>query len=133
MKAREIHLARRHQKVAVDEVHQAVRQIGRKVRAEVSRAVLAQAARHVDARILLAGELDVGIGLVVAQQDVEARLVLLDEVVLERQRFFFVVDQDVVDIARFGDQRAGLDVGQLVVGEVAADAQRAGSWPCRRR
>ena len=49
-----------------------------------------------------------GIGLVVAQQDVEARLPLLDEVVLERQRFLVVVDQDVVDVARFGDQRAGL-------------------------
>ena len=93
-----------------------------KVRAEVGGAVLAQAPRDVDARVLLAGQLDVGVGLVVAQQDVEARLVLLDEVVLERQRFFFVVDQDVVDVAGFGDQRAGLDVGQPVVGEVAADA-----------
>ena len=63
-----------------------------------------------------------GIRLVVAQQDVEARLVLLDEVVFERQRLFFVVDQDVVDVARFGDQGAGLDVGQLVLGKVAADA-----------
>ena len=67
-------------------------------------------------------ELDVGVGLVVAQQDVEARLVLLDEVVLERQRLFFVVDQDVIDVARFRDQRSGLYVGQLVLGKVAADA-----------
>ncbi len=100
MVAREIHLARRHQKMAVDEVHQAMRQVGREVRAVVSGAILAQAARHVDARVFFAGQLDVGVGLVVAQQDIEARLVLLDEVVFERQRLFFVVDQDVVDIAR---------------------------------
>ena len=81
-----------------------------------------QAAGDVDARIFLVRQLDVRIGLVVAQQDVEARLVLLDEVVFERQRFFFVIDQDVVDIARFRDEGAGLGVGELVFLEVAADA-----------
>jgi hypothetical protein len=90
--------------MAVDEVHQAVRQVGGKVGAEIGGAVLAQAARHVDARVALARQLDVRVGLVVAQQHVEARLVLLDEVVLERQRLFFVVDQNVVDVARFRDQ-----------------------------
>ena len=94
--------------MAVDEVHQAVRQVAGEVRAEVSRAVLAQPPRDVDARILLAGQLDVGIGLVVAQQDVEARLVLLDQVVLERQRLLLVVDQDVVDVARLA--RSGVPV-----------------------
>ena len=119
--------------MAVDEVHQPVRQVAGKIGAEIGGAVLAQPPRDVDARVVLAGQLDVGVGFVVAQQDVEARLVLLDEVVLERQRFLFVVDQDVVDVARFGDQRAGFGVGQLVFGEVAAHAVRAGSWPCRRR
>ena len=76
----------------------------------------------VDARILLGGELDVGIGLVVAQQDVEARLPLLDEVVLERQRLFFVIDQDVVDAPRLGNQRTRLGVGELVLGKVAPHA-----------
>ena len=104
METRQVHLARRHQKMAVDEVHQPVRQVRREERAEISGAVLAQTARHVDARVALAGQLDVGVGLVVAQQHVEARLILLDEVVLERQRFLLVIDQDVVDIARFGDQ-----------------------------
>ena len=121
--AREVDLAGGHQEVPVDEVHQAVRQVGREVGAEVGGAVLAQAPRDVDARVLLAGQLDVGVGLVVAQQDVEARLVLLDQVVLERQRFLLVVDQDVVDVARLGDQGAGLDVGQALVGEVAAHAR----------
>ena len=57
------------------------------------------------------GELDVGIGLVVAQQDVEARLALLDEVVFERQRLMLVVDQDVLDVDGFAHERAGLGVG----------------------
>ena len=119
----QIHLAGGHQEVAVDEMHQPVRQVGREVRAEIRGAVLAQPPRHVHPRILLVGELDVGVGLVVAQQDVEARLVLLDEVVLERQRFLLVIDQDVVEIGGLRDQGAGLDIGQLVLGEVTAHAQ----------
>ena len=83
---------------------------------------LSQPPRHVDARKPLVGQLDVGISLVVPQQDIEARLVLLDEVVLKRQRFLLVIDQDVIDIARFADQRAGLGVGQPVLIEVAANA-----------
>ena len=93
-----------------------------KERAEVSGAVLAQAAGDVDARVALAGQLDVGVGLVVAQQHVEARLVLLDEIVLEGEGFLFVVDQNVVDVARFRDQASGLDIGQLVLGKIAAHA-----------
>ncbi len=81
-------------------LHQPMRQIARKVRTEVSGAVFAQPPRHVHARIFFAGQLDVRIGLVVAQQDIEARLPLLDEIVLERQRLFLVVDQDVIDVAR---------------------------------
>ena len=50
MVARQIDLAGRHQEMAVDEVHQAVREVAGEVRAEVSGAVLAQAARDVDAR-----------------------------------------------------------------------------------
>ena len=106
--ARQIDVAGRHLEMAVNEVHQPVRQVAGKVRAEVGGAVLAQAAGDVDARIMFRRQLDVRIGLVVAQQDVEARLPLLDQVVFERQRFFFVVDLDEVDVPRFVDQRAGL-------------------------
>jgi hypothetical protein len=98
-------------------------QVAGKVRAVVSGAVFAEAARDVNARILFGGQLDVGISLVVAQQDVETRLPLLDEVVLKRQRLFFVVDQDVIDVGRFGDERAGLGIGEPVVVEVAAHPQ----------
>jgi hypothetical protein len=71
---------------------------------------------------VLAGELDVRICLVVAQQDVVARLPLLDQVVLERQRFLLVVDLDEIDLARLADQGTGLGIGQPIVVEIAADA-----------
>ena len=106
---RQIHVARRHLEMPVNEVHQPVRQVAGKIRTEVRRAVLAQPPRDVHARIFLRRQLDVGIGFVVAQQDVVARLPLLDQVVLERQRFFFVVDLDEIDLARLADQRPGLD------------------------
>jgi hypothetical protein len=52
-------------------------------------------AREVDARErLVHRDRDVGIGLVVAQPDVEARLVLLDEVLLDEQRLGLRADED---------------------------------------
>src|ERR1019366_6722142 len=87
VKTGEVYLAGGDPEVAVDEVHQAVRQVGGEVGAEVGGAVLAQSPGHVDARVLFVGQLDVGESLVVAQQDVEARLVLLDEVVFEGEGF----------------------------------------------
>ena len=109
--------------MAMNEVDQAMREVAGKVRAVVSGAVFAQAAGDVHTRVLFGGEFDIWISLVVAQQDVEARLPLLDEIVLERQRFLLVVDQDVVDVGGFGDERAGFDIAQAVVVEVAAHAQ----------
>ena len=54
MEARQIDLAGRHHEMAVDEVHQPVRQVAREVGAEVGGAVFPQAAGDVDARIFLA-------------------------------------------------------------------------------
>ena len=55
-------------------------------------------AREVDARELLVHrDRDVGIGLVVAQPDVEARLVLLDEVLLGEQRLGLAGDEQELD------------------------------------
>ena len=110
---RQIHLARRHLEMPVNEMHQPVRQVAGKIRPEVSRAVFYQTPRDIHARIPLAGQLDIRIGFVVPQQNVEARLILLDQVVLERQRLFLVVDQNVIDVARLGDQRPGLDLESL--------------------
>ena len=93
--------------MAMNEVHQPVRQVPRKIRTEIRRPVLAQPTRHINPRIFLARQLDVGIRFVVAKQNVVARLPLLDQVVLERQRFLLVIDLDKVDVARLVDQRAG--------------------------
>ncbi len=111
MEARQVHFAGRNLEVAMNEMHQPMRQVAGKIGAEIAGAVLDEPPRHVHARIFFISQLDVRKRLVVAQQDVEARLPLLDQVVLERQRFLVVVDQDVLDVARFRDQRAGFDVG----------------------
>ena len=134
MVAGQIHFAGRNQEVAMDQVDDAIGEIGREVRAVVGAAVLAQAAGDVHAREALGqGELHVGISLVVAQQDVEARLLLLDEVVLERQRLFVIGDDDVVDVDRLAHQRAGFRVFPAAFVKIGGDARRAGSWPCLRR
>ena len=74
----------------------------------------------VDARPALAeGELNVGIRLVVAEQNVEARLTLLDEIVLEGERFFVVGDDDVVDVDGLAHQRARFRVLPAAFVEVA--------------
>ena len=122
--AREVDLATGDEEAAVDEVDQAVREVAGKVGAEVGAAVLAQAAGDEDFGIAVGErELDVGVGLVVAQQDVEARLALLDEVVFEREGFVLVGDGDVVHVDGLAHQRAGLGVGLRRFEEVGANAR----------
>jgi hypothetical protein len=95
----------------VDQLHHPISQIPRKIRTVVSAAVSAQPPRHKHLRVTVRErQLHVGIGLVVPQQDVEARLALLDEVVLKRQRLVLIVDQDVVDVDRLPHQRSGFGV-----------------------
>ena len=121
MKARQIHIARGNQKIAMNQIHRAMRQVGGKIRAVIDAAILAQPPRHVNARKALAQrQLDVGISLVIAQQHVEARFTLLDEVVLQRQRLFFVVNDDVLDVGRLEDQRAGLGLDLDALHEIRA-------------
>jgi hypothetical protein len=48
--------------------------------------------------------------LVIAQEDVEAWLLLLDQVVLKRQRLFLVVYDDVLDVYRLTEQAPGFSV-----------------------
>ena len=99
--SRKIHPARRHLEMAMNEMHQPMRQIPRKIRAEIARPVLAQPPRHVHARIFFRRQFDIWISLIVPQQDVVARLPLLDQVVLKRQRLFFVIDLNEIDGPRF--------------------------------
>src|SRR6185437_15788740 len=91
--SREINLAGRNQKAAMDQIDNAVSQIAGEIRPVIDAAVFAQPARDVNARVALSqGQLDIRIGLVIAQKDVEAGLFLLDKVIFKRQRLFIVID-----------------------------------------
>ena len=68
------------------------------VGAEVAAAVLDDAAGGEDARPVAPGHLDAQVALVVLEADVVARLVLLDEVVLEDQRFLLVAGHQGLDV-----------------------------------
>ena len=112
MVPREVQLAGRDHEVAVDQIHQAVCQISWKVRAIVDAAVFLKAPRDKDAREALAQrELDIWIGLVITQQDVEAWLLRLDQVIFERQRLMLIGNDDILNVHRLAHQRAGLCVG----------------------
>ena len=98
MVAREIDLAAGKQKAAMDELDNAVGEVAGKVGAVVGGAVFAQAASDEDfGEAVGQREFDVGVGLVVAEQDVEARFALLDEIVFEGESFMLVGDEDVVE------------------------------------
>jgi len=108
----QVDLAGRDFEVPVNEAHQPVGQIGRKVWPVIRRSVFPQPARDVNPRIFLIGQLDIRVSFVVAKQDIEARLPLLDQVIFESQRLFFVVDQDVFQVCRGRDQAGGLGIQQ---------------------
>ena len=111
MVARKIDLATRQEKAAVDQVDHPVRQVAGEKGSVVCASVLAQPAGHKNLGVPVSqGQLDVGVGLIVAQQDVEARLALLDEVVFERQRLMFVFHQDVIDVHGLAHERARLGI-----------------------
>ena len=120
--AGEVDLAAGQKKAAMDEVDDAVGEVAGEVGAVVDAAVAAEAAGDEDFRPAIAeGELYIGIGFVVAQQDVEAGLALLDEVVFQRERFVLVVDEDVVDVDGIAHEGAGFGVGLGGFKEVGAD------------
>ena len=121
--AHEVHGAGGHLEPFVDELDDAIREAGGEVWAEVERAVFFEAAGDVYAREFLGGgEFDIGVGLVVAEKDVEAGLILLDEIVFKGEGFAFVVDDDVVEAGCFVHERGGFGVERTGVGKVGADA-----------
>ncbi len=68
MVTRQVYLARGHEKIAVDQVHDPVGQVCREVRTVVEAAIFAQAAGHVNPReTLCGGELYVRVSLIIAQ------------------------------------------------------------------
>jgi len=124
MGAREIDFATGNEKAAVDEFDDAVREIAGEVRSIVGGAVFAEAARDEDlGEAIGQGELDVGIGFVVAEKDVEARLSLLDEVVFKCERFVLVGDKDVVDVDGLAHEGARLGVGLGSFKKIRANAR----------
>jgi hypothetical protein len=124
MVARQIHFAGWDHEVAMNEVDDAIGEIGREVGAVVCAAILPQAPRYVHAREPLGeGEFHIGVCLVVAQQDIEARFLLLDEVVLEGQSLFIIGDNDVVDVDGRADERAGFLFFSAALVEIGGDAR----------
>ena len=86
--------------------------IAGEIRAIIAGAVFENAAGDVNAGIFFVGEFDVRKSFVIAQQDVEARFVLLDEVVFKGERFLVVIDLNKIDVACFGDETTGLGFRQ---------------------
>jgi hypothetical protein len=76
-------------------------------------------AREHHPRILVGGgHGDVGIGLVVAQPDVERRPVALDQVLLQQQRLVFAAGPQELDLLDPVDQLRGLERGVRLAPEV---------------
>src|ERR1700689_5675209 len=95
----------------MNQLDHAIGEVAGKVRAVVGRAVFAQAARDkYFGEAVGESELDVGVGLVVAQQNIEARLALLDEIVFNGESFMLVGDENVFDVNSLAHERAGFSV-----------------------
>src|SRR3954451_7620650 len=108
-------------------VQRAAYALGVRVGAEVDAVAAVALAREVNPRELLVHrDGDERIGLVVAQADVEARAVLLDEVLLGQQRLGLGGDEDELDRVDRVDHLVG--AARDRIGEVAGDAfaQRLG-------
>ncbi len=116
-------LARADAEDAVDHRRRAPAQPGGNVGPAVGVAVLGHPPHHVDPRVLLGqGQLQVGVVLVVAEEDVEARLVALDEVVLEGQGLDLGIGEDEVQVRDLRDHVAALRVHRPAGLEVGAHA-----------
>ena len=107
----------------MNELDDAIGEVAGKIRAVVGRAVFAEATSDEDLGVSITErELDVGIGFVVAQQDVEARLALLDEVVLKGQCLVLVGDEDVFNVDCLAHEGAGFGVGLRGFKKIGPDA-----------
>jgi len=106
-----------------DELQQPPRGAGKKRTIEKIALFSIEPAREDDARkILRHRDLDVRIGLVVAKENVVARLVGLDEIVLEEDRLQLVVGRDEVDRFDFFNQRGAERIAITFADDVGSDA-----------
>jgi len=86
-------------------------QISGEIRSKVSGSILFDSPGDQYSRVFLVqGQLDVGVSLVIAQQDVVLGLVALDEVVLQRQGFHFIINNDEIHIRNFCPQVVQFEV-----------------------
>ena len=121
MEARQVDLARGYEKVAVNQVHNAIGQVGGEVRAVIKAAIFPQAAGDVNAgKALPRRQFYIGICLIIPQKYVVARLFLLDEVVFQRQRLFFVINDDVLNIYGVTQQGISLRLGIHPLAKIGA-------------
>ena len=105
----------------------AAREAGWKIGAEIERAVFLYFAGEVHAGIFFAGrELDIWVGFVVEKTDVEFWLILLDEIIFEREGFAWVGEDDGIEIGDFAGERAGFCVHPAGFEEVGTDAAAEG-------
>jgi hypothetical protein len=127
MIARQIDIARRHHEALVYERKDAAREAGWKIGAEIECAVFLHFASEVDAGIFFVGrELDVWVGFVVEKTDVEFWLIILDEIVFEREGFPGVGEDDGIEIGDFAGERAGFRIRPAGFEEVGTDTAAEG-------
>src|ERR1700688_1271721 len=107
----------------MNQVHDAISEACWEIRTVVRTSVLLKPPRNEHARVTLAqGQLHIGISLIVAQQNVKARLLLLDEMILKRQRLFVVGYDNVVNVDRFANKCVGFGVFKSALTKVRTDA-----------
>ena len=107
---------------ALQEMQRLAHRTGARVRTEVAAAgALAPAVQRQAGKPVAAGQVDVRIRLVVAQQDIERRLVRLDEVLLQQQRVGLGGGDGDLHVTDAHHQRLGLGI-QPRVAKVAAEA-----------
>ena len=108
--------------------------VGVGVRAEVADALALAAPHHHRPRpLVVEGDGEERVALVVAQPDVEPGPVLLDEAVLEHQRLDLVAHLDPLDRLGRGHHLGGARVAGCAGSGSSSTAAGAGSRPCRRR
>ena len=88
---------------------------------EVARAVVRRFVGKREARIGPAGETDKGVALIVLEQNIVVRLMLLDEGVFEDQRLELAGDKDGVEMVDLRDHAAGLFIVARAELEILAD------------
>src|SRR6185312_16450849 len=93
------------------EIDRPMCQIAGKVWAIVGASIFLQSARNEHLwKTIAQRELDIWIRLIVAQENVEPRLLLLNQIIFEGQRLALVLYDDVFHIGSFTHQRAGLGI-----------------------